>query len=125
MPIFDPVQESQASDEVQETYETIKTRYGGVLPDLYKQLANSPTYLASLTEHMGQVMAPGKVDEQTKEVIAFVVSAINGCDYCINAHKLGLAHAGFDDEAIAEVLAVTSLWEEITRFAIGARLQWK
>lgn len=58
-------------------------------------------------------------------MIAFVVSAINGCDYCINAHKLGLGQQGLDDEAVAEVLAVASMWEEITRFAIGARVHWK
>jgi AhpD family alkylhydroperoxidase len=125
VPIFEPVQESQATDEVKETYDKIKQKYGGIVPDLYKQLANSPSYLASITQHMGEVMGPGKIDEATKEVVAFVVSAVNGCDYCINAHKFGLQQAGFDDEAIAEVLAVAALWEEITRFAIGARLQWK
>jgi hypothetical protein len=46
------------------------------------------------------------------------------CDYCIHAHKLGLGQFGFDDEAIAELLAVAALWEEVTRFAIGARLHW-
>lgn len=66
MPIFDPVAEAEVSDEVQRTYEQVKERCGGVLPDLYKQLANSPTYLASITDHMGRVMGPGKIDETTK-----------------------------------------------------------
>lgn len=125
MPIFEPVSESQANDEVKEAYAAIKDNYGGVVPELYKQLANNPGYLTSLTRHMGEVMGPGKLDEATKEVIAFVVSAINGCDYCINAHRMGLQQHDFDDEAIAEILAVAGLWEEINRFAIGARLHWK
>jgi hypothetical protein len=89
VPIFEPVPESEASGDVRQTYQHVKERYGGVVPELYQQLANSPGYLSSITEHMGRVMGPGAVDEMTKEVIAFVVSAINGCDYCINAHKLG------------------------------------
>lgn len=81
VPIFDPVPESQATDSVTETYAAIQDKCGGVVPELYKQLANSPAYLvASLTDHMGRVNGPGgKVDEATKEMIAFVVSAINGC----------------------------------------------
>jgi AhpD family alkylhydroperoxidase len=125
VPIFEPVQECAADDQVEEAYGRVKANYGGVLPELYKHLANHPTYLASLTEHMGQVMGPGKLDATTKEIIAFVVSTINGCDYCIHAHKFGLAQQGLDDEAIAEALAVTALWEEVNRFAIVSRLQWK
>jgi len=124
MPIFSSIKPSEASEEVKETFDKVEQNYGGVVPELYRQLANSPTYLSSLTEHMGRVMAPGAVDAKTKEVVAFVVSAVNGCDYCINAHKLGLGQFGFDDEAIAELLAVAALWEEVTRFAIGARLHW-
>jgi hypothetical protein len=90
VPIFEPVPESEASDDVRQAYHHVKKRYGGVVPELYQQLANNPGYLSSITEHMGDVMSPGAVDE-----------------------------------AIAEVLAVASLWEEINRFAIGARLHWK
>lgn len=124
MPIFTSVKPSEASGEVKETFDQIEQNYGGVVPELYRQLANSPTYLSSLTEHMGRVMAPGAVDAKTKEVVAFVISAANGCDYCIHAHKHALGQHGFDDEAIAELLAVAGLWEEVNRFAIGARLHW-
>lgn len=124
MPIFTSVKPSEASGEVKETFEQIEQNYGGVVPELYRQLAHSPTYLSSLTEHMGRVMAPGAVDAKTKEVVAFVISVANGCDYCIHAHKQALGQHGFDDEAIAELLGVASLWEEVNRFAIGARLHW-
>lgn len=124
MPIFPSIQPAEASAEVKETFDKVEEKYGGMVPGLYRQLANSPTYLSSLTEHMGRAMAPGAVDAKTKEVVAFVVSAVNSCDYCIHAHKHALGQLGFDDEAIAELLAVASLWEEVNRFAIGARLHW-
>lgn len=124
MPILPSIKPEDASPEVSATYDEVAEKYGGVVPELYRKLANSPTYLASLNDHMGRVMAPGKVDAETKEVVAFVISAANGCDYCIHAHKQALGQFGFDDEAITELLGVAALWEEVNRFAIGVRLHW-
>jgi AhpD family alkylhydroperoxidase len=53
---------------------------------------------------MKRVLRPRKVDAKTKEVIAFVVAAMNGCDYCLHAHAAGLGRHGYDDEAIAQIL---------------------
>ena len=122
MPIFNLIQESEASDEVKAVYDKVKQRYGGFLPDIYKAFANDPEYLASIADHMGRVMAPRKVDAKTKEVIAYVVAVMNQCDYCINAHAGGLRRHGYDDEGIAEILGVTALWSEVNRFNIGARV---
>lgn len=124
MPIIKLIQEDEASDKVRETYDKIKARYGGFLPDIYKAFANDPEYLASISDHMARVLAPRKVDAKTKEVIAFVVAAMNQCDFCLNAHAMGLKRYGYDDEAIAEVLAATALWSEVNRFNIGARVTW-
>jgi AhpD family alkylhydroperoxidase len=124
MPILKLVEENDASPEVREIYDQVKANYGGFLPDLYKLFGNDPDYLRSIVAHMGTVMEPRQIDAKTKEVIAFVVSAVNGCDFCTNAHAGGLRQHGVDDAGLAEILATVGLWEEITRFAIGARLHW-
>lgn len=124
MPVLKLVEESDASSEVQELYAEVKAKYGGFLPDLYKLFGNDPAYLRSIVSHMGSVMQPRQIDAKTKEVIAFVVSALNGCDYCINAHTGALRRHGIDDAGLAEILATASLWDEVNRFAIGSRLQW-
>jgi AhpD family alkylhydroperoxidase len=124
MPIFELIQEEDASDEVRQTYQQIKARYGGFLPDIYKAFAHDPEYLASINQHMQRVIEPRKVDAKTKEVIAFVVAAMNGCDFCLHAHAMGLRRHGYDDEAIAEILGAASLWSEVNRFNIGARVTW-
>ncbi len=124
MSIFELIQEEDASDQVRQTYRQIKARYGGFLPDIYKAFAHDPEYLESINEHMKRVLRPRKVDAKTKEVIAFVVAAMNGCDYCLHAHATGLRRHGYDDEAIAEVLGTAALWSEVTRFNIGARVTW-
>ncbi len=124
MPIFELIQENDASDEVRQTYQQIKARYGGFLPDIYKAFAHDPEYLASINQHMQRVLEPRKVDAKTKEVIAFVVAAMNGCDFCLHAHAMGLRRHGYDDEAIAQILGTVSLWSEVNRFNIGARVTW-
>lgn len=124
MAVLPQIHEHEASDEVKETYEKVKARYGGFLPDIYRVFANDPEYLASINDHMVRVLRPRKVDAKTKEVIAFVVAAMNQCDFCLHAHAMGLKRHGYDDEAIAEILGATALWSEVNRFNIGARLTW-
>lgn len=124
MPVLPLVSEAQASPQVKAVYDRLKAKYGGFLPDIYKAFANDPEYLASITEHMARVLAPRKVDARTKEVIAFVVAAMNQCDFCLNAHAMGLRRHGYDDQAIAEVLGTAALWSEVNRFNIGARVTW-
>jgi len=124
MPIFELIEEQDASDQVRETYQKIKARYGGFLPDIYKAFAHDPEYLDSINEHMTRVLRPRKVDAKTKEVIAFAVAVMNGCDFCTNAHAMGLRGHGYDDEGVAEILGAVSLWSEINRFNIGARVTW-
>ena len=125
MPTVPLIQEAEANEQVRKTYDAIKERYGGMLPDIYKAMANDPTYLESVNRHMEQVLALRKIDAKTKEVIALVVGVMNQCDFCINAHAMALRKAyGLDNEGIAEILGATALWSEINRFNIGARMAW-
>lgn len=124
MPVLKLVSEREAEPRVQETFARIKEHYGGFLPDLYKLFANDPAYLESVTRHIFTVMEPRGIDAQTKEIIAFAIAAANGCDFCINAHSLALRQMGLADAELGEILGVVALWEEVTRFAVGARLQW-
>ncbi len=124
MSILKLVSEQEAEPRVREAFARVKEHYGGFLPDLYKIFANDPAYLESVSRHMATVMEPRKIDAKTKEIIAFVIAAANGCDFCINAHSGALRRMGLGDAELAEVLSVAALWEEVTRFAIGARLQW-
>lgn len=121
---FKLIEEAEADGRVAAVYERIKERYGGFVPDIYKAFANDPAYLESIAQHIARVMEPRKVDARTKEVIAFTVAVINDCDFCINAHQLGLKRHGYDDEAIAEILGTVALWSEVTRFNIGAQVRW-
>jgi hypothetical protein len=49
---------------------------------------------------------------------------MNSCDFCLNAHAMGLRRHGYDDEAIADGPRDRRMWSEVNRFNIGARVTW-
>jgi AhpD family alkylhydroperoxidase len=68
-------------------------------------------------------MGPGTLDRKTKEIIALVVSATNGCKYCINAHTATLKAMGFGDAEVTELMAVVDLFNGFNKFLDGLRVE--
>ncbi len=77
------VSEAEATGKVKEVYEDIKASLGiDFVPNLYKIMAAKPGYLEANWNKVKTVMiAPGKLDRLTKEMIAVAVSAVLGCEY--------------------------------------------
>ncbi|BAU94095.1 carboxymuconolactone decarboxylase (plasmid) [Methylorubrum populi] len=57
----------------------------GVVPNLYKVLAQSPAGLEGVLAFSG-ALARGTLDAATRERIALAIANVNGCDYCNAAH---------------------------------------
>src|SRR3954451_1496851 len=73
----------------------------GVVPNLFRVVANSP---AALEGYLGLngALGKGELDARTRERIALAVAEINGCDYCLSAHTyLGKNVAKLDDAELA------------------------
>ncbi len=77
------VPEDEATGKVKEIYDDIKATLDiDFVPNLYKVMAPSPSYLESNWNKVKAVMVrQGKLDRLTKEIIAVAVSAVNGCAY--------------------------------------------
>lgn len=77
------IPEEQATGVVKEIYEEIKNTFGiDFVPNLYKVMAPSPTYLQANWNKVKAVMIESnKLDRLTKEIIAVAVSAVNSCEY--------------------------------------------
>jgi alkylhydroperoxidase family enzyme len=77
------ISEEEATGKVKDIYGEIKSKLGiDFVPNLYKVMASKPGYLEANWNKVKAVMiAPGKLDPLTKEIIAVAVSAVNGCDY--------------------------------------------
>jgi alkylhydroperoxidase/carboxymuconolactone decarboxylase family protein YurZ len=77
------VPEDEAVGRVKTVYEEIKQKFGiDFVPNLYRVMASNPGYLEANWNKVKAVMiAPGKLDRLTKEIIAVAVSAVQGCRY--------------------------------------------
>jgi alkylhydroperoxidase/carboxymuconolactone decarboxylase family protein YurZ len=77
------IPEEEATGKVKDIYEEIKRTLGiSFVPNLYKVMAAKPGYLEANWNKVKTVMvAPGKLDRLTKEIIAVTVSAVMGCEY--------------------------------------------
>lgn len=74
----------------------------GVVPNLFRVVANSP---AALEGYLGLhgALEKGSLDSRSRERIALAIAEINRCGYCLAAHSyLGKNLAKLDD---AEILA--------------------
>ncbi len=77
------ISEEAATGRVKELYDEIKQTLGiDFVPNLYKVMTAKPAYLEANWQKVNTVMvAPGKLDRMTKEIIAVAVSAVTGCNY--------------------------------------------
>ena len=81
------VEYENASEEVKAVYDDIKqTRKIEDVNNFWKVLANHPATLKRTWGSLREVMAPGSLDNLTKEMIYIAVSVANNCDYCIHSH---------------------------------------
>jgi uncharacterized peroxidase-related enzyme len=72
----------------------------GVVPNLFRVIANSPAALEGFLGFAGALKSA--LDVKTRERIALAVAQVNGCDYCLSAHTyLGLNLAKISPEEIA------------------------
>jgi AhpD family alkylhydroperoxidase len=68
-------------------------------------------------------MAPGALDPLAKEMIYVAVSAINGCQYCINSHTAAARKKGMTDEMLAELMAVVGMANQTNALANGFQVE--
>ena len=75
-------------------------------------------------------MAPGVLDEKTKELIAMAIGVATRCDGCLGFHGKALVRLGASEDEVREMLAVAiymgggpslmyaaHAWEAFTEFA--------
>ncbi len=63
-----------------------------------------------------KVMAPGKLDKKTKELVAVACTYMTRCPYCIEGHAKAAIEAGATKEELAEVIQIAMA------LAAGARI---
>ncbi len=59
----------------------------GVVPNMFKALANVPSLVLGVTAFLKPLMADGALPGWYKELIATRVASLNSCEYCVSAHR--------------------------------------
>ena len=118
------IEDGAATAEVQSVYQDIKkTREIAYVPNIWKTLATHPPTLKRIWLGIKTVMAPGRLDPLTKEMIAVAVSATNNCDYCIRSHTAAARKLGMDNEMLGELMAVVGMFNQTNRLANGYQIE--
>jgi AhpD family alkylhydroperoxidase len=118
------VEDDDASGRVREVFDDIKaTKQIDFVPNFWKTLAAYPPLLDDTWARVKRVMAPGRLDTLTKEMIAVAVSATNGCSYCVNSHTAAVLRQGLDVDGLGELMEVVALFNATNSLADGYQIE--
>lgn len=112
------VSENTDNPKVRAVFADIKaTKKIDRVPNIWRALASHPDHLELCWTRLKAIMAPGKLDKLTKEIIALAVSVTNSCRYCIHSHTAAVQKLGLDNEGLGELLAVVGLFNQMNKLA--------
>lgn len=98
-----PIDPAQATGQTSEQFAEIKSAFG-VVPNMFRVVANSPAALASMWGSFG-ALGNGRIGSRLGEQIAVSIADRNNCDYCLAAHTALGRKAGATTEEMAEAQA--------------------
>ena len=81
-------------------------KYFGKVPNVFKAMGRDGDFLEAvinLSEKSGKILTP-----KTRELIMIAVSAVNGCTYCLDAHRTAALKIGITDEEITAAIEIAS-----------------
>ena len=84
-------------------------RQDGSASPLARSLASAPDLLEMLMPFLGQIMGESSIDLATKELVIVRVSQLNGCRYCLAAHRPIALAAGVPADQVEAVCDLAPL----------------
>lgn len=92
------------------------------LKPLHRELRHAiPDVYKGFGELSKAAFADGALDRRTKELMAFAIGVVEGCDGCVASHGLAAARAGATRQQAAEAIGVTILMHGGPATIHGAR----
>jgi len=118
------IEYDEATGLVKEIYDDFRALRGtDRIPDFWKTIATHPPLLERTWNDLKAVMAPGRLDPLTKEMIAVAVSATNGCSYCVNSHTAAAMKLGMDQEMLGELMSLVGMFNTTNKLVEGYQVQ--
>lgn len=84
-------------------------REDGSASPLTRSLATAPDVMDVLMPFLGRIYGETSLDLATKELVILRVSQLNGCRYCLAAHRPAALEAGVPEEQVAALCDEASL----------------
>jgi len=97
VPLLEP---GQVTGEIAELYDQLYASRG-VVPNMFKALANVPALALGVTALLKPLMGEGALAGWYKELIATYVAGLNRCEYCVSAHRYLALQRGATAEQVA------------------------
>lgn len=111
-PIVGLVSDEKISGEAKQIFEGMKEKTGKV-PKWMRVMANCDDTLVGFFSLFKSVMDDAPTDKLLKWKIAFVVSELNKCEYCVSISKAQLAPLGIERGALKDIEKVCENKERI------------
>ena len=92
----------------------------GKLPEVFQAMGRNGDFLEAML-NLSNACGKG-LDAKTKELIIIAVSAVNGCTYCLDAHRSAALHAGVTDDEITAAIEVAASISAFNAFNKGIDL---
>ena len=92
----------------------------GKLPEVFQAMGRNGDFLEAML-NLSQACGKG-LDAKTKELIIIAVSAVNGCTYCLDAHRSAALLAGATDDEITAAIEVAASISAFNAFNKGIDL---
>jgi AhpD family alkylhydroperoxidase len=99
--------------KAQQIQDKIEKKFG-FLPEVFQAMGRNGDFLNTLMQ-LAEV-AGKDLDPKTKELICIAVSAVNGCDYCLSAHRAMAKGVGVNDEEITAAIEVAAAMSAFNNF---------
>jgi len=115
------IEYEQSTGLVREVYDDIRTtRQTLEINNFWKAIAHHPPTLQRTWLMLKEIMgSPGELDPLVRELIYIAVSATNGCNNCIAAHRAAAVSKGMTETMFGEVMGIVGAANLTNRLANG------
>jgi uncharacterized peroxidase-related enzyme len=98
------IDKTEESTELGKLYSEIEKKRGKLSNILKVHSLKPGTMRAHLDLYLAIMFNKSKIKRELKEMLAVLISQLNGCEYCVNHHSEALRHYWKDDERLARFI---------------------
>ncbi len=102
-PLVHMVTDEEAKEKARELFEGIKKSTGGKVPKWMRVMANCDDVLVGFFTMFKAIMDDAPVDKKLKWKVAYKISEMNKCKFCVSISKMQLEQMGLPEKEINEI----------------------